>query len=58
MVRSSLNDVEQRYNQQMERATLMEEELIAKNQLEEENQRLRDEIRGETFKALVSLGGE
>lgn len=36
----------------------MEEELIAKNQLEEENQRLRDEIRGETFKALVSLGGE
>ncbi|CAO1624280.1 unnamed protein product [Parajaminaea phylloscopi] len=45
MVRSSLNDIEQRYNQQMERATLMEEELITKNQLEEENQRLRDEIR-------------
>lgn len=46
MVRSSLHDIEQRYNQQMEKTTLMEGELITKTQLEEENQRLRDEIRG------------
>lgn len=47
MIRSTLEDVENRYNQQMERTTLMEQEIIEKLQLEETNQRLRDEIRGE-----------
>lgn len=47
MIRSSLADIETRYNQQMERTVLMEQELIEKNQLTEDNQRLRDEIRGE-----------
>lgn len=46
MVRSSLNDIEQRYNQQMEKAALLEQEVIDKSHLEEDNQRLRDEIRG------------
>ncbi|CAO1612891.1 unnamed protein product [Jaminaea pallidilutea] len=45
MVRSSLNDAEQRYHQQMEKTTLLEQELIDKSGLEEENQRLRDEVR-------------
>ncbi|PWN18034.1 hypothetical protein BCV69DRAFT_285328 [Microstroma glucosiphilum] len=45
MIRSTLEDVENRYNQQMERTTLMEQEIIEKLQLEETNQRLRDEIR-------------
>lgn len=49
MVRSSLNDAEQRYNQQMEKTTLLEQELIDKSGLEEVNQRLRDEVRGVYF---------
>lgn len=52
MIRSTLEDVENRYNQQMERTTLMEQEIIEKLQLEETNQRLRDEIRGKLPKLV------
>ena len=39
--------METRYNKAVERTALLEEELLAKDQLEEENQRLKDEVRGE-----------
>ncbi|KAK0556159.1 NADH:ubiquinone oxidoreductase [Tilletia horrida] len=45
MVQSSLADMEGRYNNAMERTALLEEELVTKATLEEENQRLKDEIR-------------
>lgn len=43
---SSLQDLETRYNKSLERIALLEEELVAKAQLEEEVQRLKDELRG------------
>ncbi|KAL9937291.1 hypothetical protein V8E36_003700 [Tilletia maclaganii] len=45
MVQSSLVDMEGRYNKAIERTALLEEELVTKAMLEEENQRLKDEIR-------------
>ena len=47
MISGSLADMETRYNKAVERTALLEEELLAKDQLEEENQRLKDEVRGE-----------
>lgn len=47
MVASSLNDMESRYNKAIERTALLEEELLDKSRLEEENQRLKDELQGE-----------
>jgi len=47
MVSSSLQDVESRYNRAIEDKTMLEQELIGKQHLEEESQRLKDEIRGE-----------
>jgi hypothetical protein len=47
MVSSSLQDVESRYNRAIEEKTMLEQELIGKQQLEEEAQRLKDEIRGQ-----------
>ncbi|MCO5606316.1 hypothetical protein L7F22_060503 [Adiantum nelumboides] len=47
MIASSLQDMEQRYNKAIERTALLEEELVEKSKLEEENQRLKDELRGE-----------
>lgn len=47
MVASSLADMESRYNKAIERTALLEEELVDKSKLEEENQRLKDELRGE-----------
>ena len=44
---SSLQDLENRYNKSLERIALLEEELVTKAQLEEEVQRLKDELRGE-----------
>ena len=38
--------MESRYNRALEKTALLEEELVAKDQLREENQRLKDEIRG------------
>lgn len=46
MVASSLNDMESRYNKAIERTALLEEELLEKSRLEEENQRLKDELQG------------
>ncbi|GAA5861558.1 hypothetical protein JCM8547_008072 [Rhodosporidiobolus lusitaniae] len=42
---SSLADVENRYNKSLERIALLEEELVTKAQLDEEVQRLKDELR-------------
>ncbi|KAM0752516.1 hypothetical protein T439DRAFT_209997 [Meredithblackwellia eburnea MCA 4105] len=42
---SSLQDFEARYGKSLERIALLEEELVNKAQLEEEAQRLRDELR-------------
>lgn len=46
MVSSSLADMEGRYNRAIEDKTLLEQELIGKVQVEEEVQRLKDEING------------
>lgn len=43
---SSLQDLETRYGKSIERIALLEEELVSKAQLEEETQRLKDELRG------------
>ncbi|CED82353.1 LIS1-interacting protein NUDE [Phaffia rhodozyma] len=45
MVSSSLQDMESRYNRAIEEKTLLEQELIDKQELEEETQRLKDEMR-------------
>ncbi|KAM0789112.1 hypothetical protein ACM66B_003167 [Microbotryomycetes sp. NB124-2] len=42
---SSLQDLESRYGRAIERIALLEEELVAKAELEEEAQRLKDELR-------------
>jgi FtsZ-binding cell division protein ZapB len=46
MVASSLQDVESKYGKAIERITLLEDELIEKSKLEEEHQRLKDDLRG------------
>jgi len=43
---STLSDIECRYGKAIERTTLLEEELVAKAQLEEDIQRLKDDLRG------------
>lgn len=43
---STLQDMEIRYGKAIERTALLEEELVAKARLEEECQRLKDELRG------------
>ncbi|KAH9825274.1 hypothetical protein DFH28DRAFT_21176 [Melampsora americana] len=45
MVTSSLQDVESKYGKAIERITLLEDELIEHTRLEEECQRLRDDLR-------------
>jgi hypothetical protein len=55
MVSSSLQDVESRYNRAIEEKTMLEQELISKQQVEEESQRLKDEIRGHSFRFPLSL---
>lgn len=44
MVASSLHDLEARFNDTLERNAMMEDELRKKGLLEEENQRLKDEL--------------
>lgn len=44
---SSLLDMEIKYNRAIEEKTLLEQEIIVKQEVEEENQRLKDECRGE-----------
>lgn len=43
---SSLLDMEIKYNRAIEEKTLLEQEVIAKQELEEECQRLKDDVRG------------
>ena len=43
---SSLLDLESKYNRAIEEKTLLEQEVIQRQELEEESQRLRDELRG------------
>ncbi len=47
MAVSSLLDLESKYNRAIEEKTLLEQEVIHIQDLEEERQRLRDELRGE-----------
>lgn len=54
MVSSSLQDVETKYGKAIERITLLEEELIEKSKLEEECQRLRDDLRGALLRVAAS----
>ncbi|TKA52426.1 hypothetical protein B0A53_05133 [Rhodotorula sp. CCFEE 5036] len=51
---SSLQSLETRYNKALERIALLEEELVAKAQLEEEVQRLKDEVRDVNEELLVT----
>jgi len=46
---SSLNDMDNKYKQLLERAVMLEGELESKATVEEEIQRLRDELRGKIF---------
>ncbi len=53
MIASSLADMEGKYNKTIEKTALLEEELIEKTRLEEENQRLKDELREMTEEMTV-----
>ncbi|CBQ72514.1 related to nuclear distribution protein RO11 [Sporisorium reilianum SRZ2] len=53
MIASSLADMEGKYNKTIEKTALLEEELIEKARLEEENQRLKDELREMTEEMTV-----
>jgi nuclear distribution protein NudE len=55
MIASSLAEMESRYNKALERTVMLEEELVAKARLEDDNQRLRDELQGESRVAAYSL---
>jgi hypothetical protein len=46
-VSSSLADIEAKYSRALEEKILLEHELLDKANLEEESQRLKDELRGE-----------
>lgn len=48
-VSSSLADMEAKYSRALEEKILLEHELLEKASLEEESQRLKDELRGKTF---------
>jgi len=49
---SSLLDLESKYNRVIEEKTLLEQEVIERQELEEECQRLRDDIRGKLHLSL------
>ncbi|KAH8920423.1 hypothetical protein BT69DRAFT_413060 [Atractiella rhizophila] len=53
---TTLQDLEQRHDRAIERATLLEDELINKAQLEEEIQRVKDELR-DTLEELAIFRG-
>jgi nuclear distribution protein NudE len=50
---SSLLDVEIKFNRAIEEKTLLEQEVIQRNEVEEECQRLKDDVRGESYFALL-----
>jgi hypothetical protein len=43
---SSLLDLESKYNRAIEEKTLLEQEIVQKAEVEEEAQRMKDELRG------------
>lgn len=51
-VSSSLADMENKYSRALEEKILLEHELLEKANLEEETQRLKDELRGKTNKII------
>lgn len=53
MAASSLLDMEIKYNRAIEDKTLLEQELIQKQELEEECQRLKDDVRGECSRPVL-----
>lgn len=53
-VSSSLADVESKYTKALEEKILLEHELLDKANVEEECQRLKDEIRGRPFSQLLN----
>lgn len=55
-VSSSLADMESKYSKALEEKILLEHELLEKAGLEEETQRLKDELRG-AFLASILLSG-
>lgn len=54
-VSSSLADIESKYSRALEEKILLEHELLDKANLEEECQRLKDELRGKLFRSLSLL---
>jgi nuclear distribution protein NudE len=53
---SSLLDLESKYNRAIEEKTLLEQEVIQRQELEEECQRLKDDVRGESCTQSGSMG--
>lgn len=47
-ISSTLEDMENRYNKSVERTALLEQELVDKARIEEELQRTKDELRGQS----------
>jgi predicted nucleic acid-binding Zn-ribbon protein len=52
-ISSSLQDMEARYSKVLEEKILQEHELLQKANLEEEMQRLKDELRGDWPKSII-----
>lgn len=51
---SSLLDLESKYNRAIEEKTLLEQEIVLKQEVEEECQRLKDDVRGASSFAPLS----
>ena len=54
-VSSSLADIESKYSRALEEKILLEHELLDKASLEEETQRLKDELRGLIVVCVTTL---
>ena len=54
-VSCSLADMEAKYSRALEEKILLEHELLEKASLEEESQRLRDELRGVPFASSLTI---
>lgn len=54
-VSSTLADVEAKYSRALEEKILLEHELLDKANVEEQCQRLRDELRGKTLGCYVHI---
>lgn len=54
-ISSSLADTEQKYARVLEEKILLEHELLDKASIEEESQRLKDELRGACLSELTYL---